>query len=315
MGRKSNVTIQVNTEPPFARRDTASMPAKVNLPLRARAVLLFGGSDRRAAEGRAFRRSKPIRAYVGPNGGGKSLLAVHDVIPSLDAGRWVLSTVRLLDENGNDHPRYIPFTDYRQLVDAEHCDVLMDEVVGVANARDSGRLPAPLQNVLVQLRRRDITLSWTAPSFARADKIMREVTQLVTECRGYFSAPPVEGFDGSGVGLWAPKRVFRFKSYDTIEFDAWTSGKREQADVLHKEWFRGPGSRAFATYDTLDAVHVVKGGNVDGLCDICDLPTRREMCKGHDPHEHRAVPLQLVPRGGGVPAEMPAVEVLVGEGE
>ena len=46
---------------------------------------------------RDARRGLPIHAYVGPNGGGKSLAMVNDTIPSLDAGRPVLSTVRLID--------------------------------------------------------------------------------------------------------------------------------------------------------------------------------------------------------------------------
>lgn len=43
------------------------------------------------------RRSYGIQAFVGVNGGGKSLAAVATVMPSLAAGRRVLSTVRLLD--------------------------------------------------------------------------------------------------------------------------------------------------------------------------------------------------------------------------
>lgn len=46
---------------------------------------------------RAQRRGWPIMGYVGPNGSGKSAAAVWDTIPSLMAGRPVLSTVRLLD--------------------------------------------------------------------------------------------------------------------------------------------------------------------------------------------------------------------------
>jgi hypothetical protein len=49
------------------------------------------------ARSRRKRRGFPIHAYVGPNGHGKSLAMVYDTLPSLDAGRPVLSTVRLLD--------------------------------------------------------------------------------------------------------------------------------------------------------------------------------------------------------------------------
>ena len=51
---------------------------------------------------RAARRAYGIHAYVGANGGGKSACMVWDALPSLEAGRPILSTVRLLDY---DDPR------------------------------------------------------------------------------------------------------------------------------------------------------------------------------------------------------------------
>jgi zona occludens toxin (predicted ATPase) len=46
---------------------------------------------------REQRRSEEIHFYAGTNGGGKSFAAVYDTIPTLQLGRPVLSTVRLLD--------------------------------------------------------------------------------------------------------------------------------------------------------------------------------------------------------------------------
>lgn len=267
---------------PDGRRDT-SREREERLPLMARFVLWAGSSDRGHARATAARRSFPIRGYVGPNGGGKSLCMVSDLLPSLDSGRTVLSTVKLLDyRTGEAHKSYVPFTDFSQLLDAEHCDVVMDEIVGIANSRDAAKLPAPVQNVLVQLRRRDITLSWSAPSWARADKVIREVTQAVTECRGYY---PGRGgaVSESGVRLWAPRRVFKFRTYDTVDFEEWTAGKRDKLQHLAGEWFKGPGSRAFAAYDTLDSVSMVAGGDPDN-CEFCGKRKRAEYCKGHDAH-------------------------------
>lgn len=53
--------------------------------------------DRDSVKARLARRSYPIHIYAGPNGSGKSFLAAYDTIPSLDYGRPVLSTMRLLD--------------------------------------------------------------------------------------------------------------------------------------------------------------------------------------------------------------------------
>jgi hypothetical protein len=46
---------------------------------------------------RASRRGWGIHAYVGANGGGKSAAMVWDAVPDLEAGRPILSTVRILD--------------------------------------------------------------------------------------------------------------------------------------------------------------------------------------------------------------------------
>lgn len=264
-------------------RDTSRVDRAEKLPLMARFILWSGTSERSYRRSVAIRRSFPIRAYVGPNGGGKSLAGIVDLLPSLDAGRTVLSTVAILDGHGNLHPNYIPFTDFSQLLDAEHTDIFMDEIAGVANSREAGKMPAPVQNALLQQRRRDNTVIWTAPSWARADKILREVTQAVTECRGFYPGKPSPAADtGSGVRLWAPRRVFKFRTYDTVEFEDWTAGKRDKLEPITAQWFKGVGSRAFDYYDTMDAVSMVSGGDPD-VCLHCGLKVRTQFCKGHAP--------------------------------
>jgi hypothetical protein len=140
----------------------------------------------RNSKARAIRRGFPIRCYVGPNGGGKSLAMVNDVLPSLAAGRRVVSTVRILDEHGNPHPLWVPLDSFGILLEVEKCDVLLDEVTGVASSRSSGNvIPPAVLNLLMQLRRRDITLSFTAPAWNRAEKVIRETCQAVTLCQGF----------------------------------------------------------------------------------------------------------------------------------
>lgn len=243
----------------------------------------FYVSDKKSRRAVAARRSYPIMAYVGPNGGGKSACMVYDTIPSLRRGRTVLSTVKLVDpRTGRPFPNYVKFESWDQLVDLKDADVLMDEMVGIAGSRESQKLDMRVQNVLVQLRRRNIVLRWSAPNWARADKIVREVTQSVTECRGYFpSRVAKRAGDDDAVQLWAPKRLFRFRTFDTIDFEEWTSGKRDKLEPIAGEYFYGPGSTVFDTYDTLDAVSMVAGITPEGLCDICMKTARKEYCKGH----------------------------------
>jgi hypothetical protein len=245
-------------------------------PVTAKAPVVGKYSARNRAK--ALRRAaSPIHGYVGPNGGGKSLAMVNDSIAALESGRTVLSTVRLLDpRTGDDHPSYVKFTDFQQLLDVEHADVLMDEVVGIASAQDSARMDPKVQNLLMQLRRRDVRLRWTAPAWDRAAKPIRQVTQAVTECRGHFSDSAAVA-DGSR--LWAPKRLFRWRTFAAVDFEDWTAGKRDRLDPEVRQWFWGPGSAAFGYYDTLDAVSRVAGVSEGGRCENCGGTVSIPRCK------------------------------------
>lgn len=214
--------------------------------------------------GRDRRRQAPIHAYIGANGSGKSLAMVHDTLPSLAAGRRVLSTVRLIDPaTGGPHASYERLTDWGQLLEAEHCDVLFDEVVGIASARESQGMPVQVANLLVQLRRRDVVLRWSAPAWARADKIIRECTQAVTVCRGHLGKR-----DPESPRLWAPNRLFKWKTYAAVDFEDVTTGQLEKAHGS-ASWFWGPRSLAFSSYDTLDAVERVGDVLDSGRCVHC----------------------------------------------
>jgi hypothetical protein len=232
---------------------------------------------------RRRRRSFPIHAYIGANGGGKSLAAVYDSLPTLAAGRPVLSTVRILDpKTGLPHPLWIKLDGYAPLLEAESCDVILDEVTGVASSRDSAGMPAVVANRLVQLRRRDIALRWTAPNWKRADTIIRECSQGVTLCMGFapevVKAEPTE-HDGphdpiAGPLLyggeerptdmywcqieghhvhetdrqWSSKRLFYWRTYDAAAFDEWTAYRKEKVRPSARQIFWRPGSIAEAAY-------------------------------------------------------------------
>ncbi len=249
-------------DPVVARAHLSLVPARA-LPKKLR--------DKDA--GRDTRRRTAIHAYVGANGSGKSLAMVHDTLPSLDAGRTVLSTVRLLDPlTGEEHPNYVKLTDWTQLLEAEHCDVNFDEVVGIASARESHGMPVQVQNLLVQLRRRDVVLRWTAPNWSRADKIIREVTQAVTLCAGSMS-------DRRDKDRWAPKRLFRFKTFDTVEFEEWSLDKSKKLSRSASAWFWGPSSRAFYAYDTLGQVERVGEVLDSGRCAHCGGRRSIPVCR------------------------------------
>jgi hypothetical protein len=244
----------------------------------------------------AARRSVPIHMYVGGNGHGKSLAMVFDTIPTLRGLEWrcdnpahrhtqagetsglrrVLSTVRLLDpRTGETHPLWDPFTEYSQLIEAEHCDVLMDEVAGIVSSRDSG-LPADAYLKLQQLRRSDVIVRLTAPAFARTEKSVREICQGITVCKGSFMRRPKDG------RKWGERRLFLWKTYDATLFDDWTEGKRDKLKAQAVQVFLRPGSAAQKTYDTLDAVLSLTGVGATGVCSTCNGTRRRHACKCDD---------------------------------
>lgn len=242
---------------------------------------------------REMRRGAAIRAYVGPNGGGKSMCAVFDLMPSLQAGRPVLSTARLLDfehprpcedeacqwpghpRHPAAHPAWVPFTDWRQLLEFEHGDVLLDEVAGVASSRAGGSLPFQVARELQKLRKRDVTLSYTGPSFQRCELIIRECTLLLTHCSGRL-ARRLRAADGSA-RAWVEHRAVKWQTYDAQEFERFTSSDAAQLEGARKRVIRRKYSQFFRlashpvldAYDTHDAVLSLGWANDSGMCMEC----------------------------------------------
>lgn len=225
-------------------------------------------------------RSKwPISAYCGANGSGKTLLMVADTLPALLHGRHVLSTVRLVDYlnprvceetdcayplhpfHGAPHPAWIPLTNLNQLVDAEHCEILLDEVTGIASSRESMSLPAPVANMLVQLRRRDCKLRWSSPAWSRADRVIRECTQVVTLSRGWLSRN-VEGQS------WRSASMISWKTLDARDFDDLTDGRKEKTSSLRKGLAKVDKLEARNFYNTLDSVLAASLPD-GGRCVVC----------------------------------------------
>lgn len=232
------------------------------------------------------RRGVHIHAYVGGNGGGKSLAMVNDTIATLNGIKWncdnrshfhyrahgqtsgyrkVLSTVRLIDpRTGKDHPLWIPYDDHRRLLSVEHADILMDEITGVASAYEAMAMPTQVNNVLMQLRRRDCFLRWTTPNWAAAAKRIREVTKAVTYCKGSF--PVIE--KGR---TWPSNMFFLWKTYDALGFESFTVGVRERLVPITFQWFSRMSKKNFAphVYNTLEEVLSISASNEHGLCVHC----------------------------------------------
>lgn len=287
-------------------------------------------ADKPNWKSRLKRRGFPIMGYVGPNGMGKSVGLVYDTIPSLDAGRPVLSTVRLLDfrnprpceggakcddprshnlrrrtatvvdgvvqlgsvETGEVHkqchPFYVRLTNFGQLLDWRDGDVLLDEVTGVASSRDHASLPAPILDLLVQLRRRNIVLRWSAPNWARADKVIREVTQAVTLCTASMPKPRPQPPD-EPPRLWFDRRLMTMRTFDAAMYEDWETSQAEKIrpEVTQRLW--RPGLLVNHAYDTLDPVTSL-GYAVLGTCISCGGRRAQHKCLCDDQHGAHAAP-------------------------
>jgi len=231
------------------------------------------------------RRGAYISAYVGPNGGGKSYAMVNDTLITLngikfkctnehhlhtkqgltEGYRKVLSSVRLIDpRTGGDHPLWIPYDDHRRLLSLEHCDILMDEITGIASAYGSLDIPVQVINQLTQLRRRDCYLRWTTPNWARAAKPIREITRAVTFAKGKF--PMFE--EGRS---WPSNALFNWRTYDAQSFESFTVGVRERLIPITFQWHFRLAKKNLVqnVYDTFAEVLVATSTNDAGMCLHC----------------------------------------------
>lgn len=284
----------------------------------------------------ARRRGFAIQGYVGANGGGKSLLAALDTGPTLQGRQWacdnpdhhhtrqgvttglrrVLSTMRFTTASGADHPLWTPLTDFSQIIECEHVDLILDEVGGAVASSSSDDLPLGVKAALQELRRREVVCRWTAPSWARASKVLRETSQAVTLTVGLMPVKHTDGVsfagphshtalspDGESVievectedgehlhpsgREWGAKRLMVARTYDATTFEEWTAGKRntQRPEVRHVFW--RPGSAAERSYDTHAYVEKLNQVTMSGICDHCQGSKRRPQCKCTSPAELR----------------------------
>ncbi|WP_052109199.1 hypothetical protein [Bifidobacterium merycicum] len=206
---------------------------------------------------------------------------VHDTLPSVYGGRTVYSTVPITFPDGSPAPNVVLLHDWSQILDAEHADILLDEVSAIASSRESESLPPQVATMLQQLRKRDLVLRWTAPSWARADKILRETTKIVTICHGFLS----RSAQGS---MWRSNRLFRFETFsaeDYTDFQA-VSTVKTRLSAETKDWFRLSRHIAPRCYDTLASVSTIGTVLVSGRCAVCGGRRRVPECTCED-YRHR----------------------------
>jgi hypothetical protein len=201
--------------------------------------------------GRGFRSKQPIAAYVGANGSGKTLAMVHDTLPSLYEHRTIYTTVPLTFPDGTIPDNVVLLHDWSQILNAQHADILLDEVSAICSSRDTDALPPQVATLLQQLRKRDLVLRWTAPNWARADRILRETTMCLTVCRGFFPRRQT-------ATDWPTRTFFLWRTYDSANYTdfASTNSTVKHLKPLQRSLYFLPLHRGAApdSYDSLSAV-------------------------------------------------------------
>lgn len=237
-----------------------------------------------------------IEGFIGANGGGKSLAIVEcKVLPAWREGRCVVSNMTLRPEAaGFDPELFVPLTTWRQIPLLSHALLVLDEINAVLPSRAStSSMPLELGRMLNQLRKPDVRLVWSAPSWKRADVILREVTQAVTVCRGFLPdrwqredgcrrfPRRLVGSDGRPVRVdgWANNRLFGWSTYDAIELDEFTAGARDRMKPKAVKWWWRPGKLAPSLYDTHDQVGLSDHLDQFGTCGSCGGARQRVKCR------------------------------------
>jgi Zonular occludens toxin (Zot) len=236
-----------------------------------------------------------IVAAVGANGHGKTLwVAERVVLPAWQQGLPVYSNLRLYPEAvGYSADLGRDLEGWRQLDELRDCVLVLDEITSVFPSRQSNSLPPQLARRLNQLRKRNVTVAWTAPAWQRADLILREVTQAVTICRGF--APdryereperatrprPNSRRVQPHPSAWLPRRLFSFTTYDAkdLEEAAPAEGTATKAmKPLNREWYWRPWHDGQFVYSTLEDVALLDHLDDVGVCISCGGTRLRKKC-------------------------------------
>jgi hypothetical protein len=182
------------------------------------------------------------------------------------------------------HPYYVPLRSYRQLMDWRDGTVFFDEATGGLSSRQTLTTPPEIQNLLMQLRRRNVTLRITAPTWNRIDVLVREVAQGVTLVEGHIGKRRKVA-EGEAPILWKDRRFFIARTYDPLMFDEFDHRRAVGVVPEISQWLWRPGALTERAFDTRDSVSSVGAVDMNGSCVSCG--GRRALvkcsCDDHTP--------------------------------
>lgn len=219
----------------------------------------------------------PIVGFTGANGAGKTLVAVSECVRDMSRGRIVVSTVPIVSPWGSS----VPLLSLRQLLDVRDSTVLLDEVSVLFSSRGTGSLPDEVQVFLQTLRHHAVTVRWTAPAWARADIMLREVTQVAVSVTGMLTYTRPGSF-------WPTPRLVMAGALDCVGIG--TDAKPEK--ILRRRVYRPRRLPGWGAYDSESDIARIGWALDSGRCVDCGGRKRPAMCT---PERHGELGL----KGGG----------------
>jgi hypothetical protein len=198
----------------------------------------------------------PITAYIGVNGSGKSISALAFALRDQERhGRplitnmvglsahhaWIEDVEQLPDLMGEVANRHLSPRTGQPL----GMNIVLDEAGAMFAARDTGRNKA-FQKACQQLRKYRARLLWTAPTFARAEKILREVTFTAVLCQPLWQRSVRDD-------PWPSTRLILQKGFDVSRLDSSSQTMNRNAKAKGFGFVRtGRWQDAFDSFATAD---------------------------------------------------------------
>lgn len=214
--------------------------------------------------------------------------------PAMARGEPILSNFRL------NYARWIPLTNWRQVLEFSDGLILLDEVSSWVPSRESSKLPPEVLADLNQLRKGNRRVGWAGPAWGRCDKALREVSQAAVWCRGFHAdavsrTPGVYRFPRRGpaekdlggrrimVDGWANRTLFHWRWFDPYDLPDDVSSQAlndppKDLKVRHAQWYWRPGHDDHMLYDSKERVLMLDTVDPSGACLSCGGARARRKC-------------------------------------
>ena len=165
-----------------------------------------------------------LHIYVGMFGSGKTISMVEKAYRIAKAFPQVRILTNMKLVGFPEHTEIIELKNYKQIIEMPGDTlILIDEISSILNSRrwDKEGVPPALLGQLLQVRKQKKMLLSTAQRFGHVDKLVRDITFTVIECRTYFKRwtfqTSYDGYDYENANMMKP--AIPVGHYDFLQTD------------------------------------------------------------------------------------------------